>query len=277
MGREVSSDGGTPTSSSENLRYCGAVAHSSWQIAASGAIPALVAMWVVDRLDAKRPEPARLRRLVTFMGMLSVIPALVLEMVLMGTLGERVPPALTYQGASFHAFVIAAFVEEACKIYVVYRIVWRRPEFDERLDGIVYASRAGLGFALVENVLYLLREQSLGGQLQVWIMRAVLAVPGHAMWTGMIGAMAARRRFDRRGLGLAGGYLLAVAFHGAYDFCVFLQMPLHFEGYDWAARLVMPALVALTLLAFFVLRTMARTALRLDDADATLAARGSAT
>jgi RsiW-degrading membrane proteinase PrsW (M82 family) len=249
------------------------VTHSSWQIAASGAVPALVAMWLVDRLDAKRPEPARLRRLVTFMGMVSVIPALILEVVISQTLGEKLPPPLTYQGASFHAFVVAAFVEEACKIWVVYRIVWRRPEFDERMDGIVYATRAGLGFALVENVLYLLREQSLGGQLTTWIMRAVLAVPGHAMWTGMIGAMAARRRFDRRGLGLAGGYLLAVAFHGAYDFCVFVQMPLHFEGYAWASSLVMPALVGLTLLAFFVLRSMARTALRLDDADATLAAR----
>ena len=70
--------------------------------------------------------------------------------------------------------MIAAAVEEACKIIVVYWIVWRCPEFDERMDGIVYASRAGLGFALVENILYLLNEHSLGGQLQLWIMRAVL-------------------------------------------------------------------------------------------------------
>ncbi len=205
--------------------------------------------------------------------MLSVIPAVILEVYLTSTIGESVAPVLTYQGASFHAFVIAAFIEEACKILVVYWVVWRRPEFDERMDGIVYASRAGLGFALVENILYLLHEQSLGGQLQLWIMRAVLAVPGHAMWTGMIGAMAARRRFDRKGLGLVGGYLLAVAFHGAYDMCVYLQMPLHFEGHDQLAKLVMPALVGLTLLAFFVLRSMAKTALRLDDADASLAAK----
>ena len=230
-------------------------------------------MWLVDRLDAKRPEPASTRRLVVFAGMLSVIPAVILEVYLTSTVGESVAPVLTYQGASFHAFIIAAFVEEACKILVVYWVVWRRPEFDERMDGIVYASRAGLGFALVENILYLLNEHSLGGQLQLWIMRAVLAVPGHAMWTGMIGAMAARRRFDKKGLGLIGGYLLAVAFHGAYDMCVYLQMPLHFEGHDQLAKLVMPALVGLTLVAFFVLRSMARTALRLDDADASLATR----
>jgi len=229
-------------------------------------------MWLVDRLDAKRPEPPRTRRLVTFFGMLSVIPALFAELILTGTLGEQVGPQMTYQGSSFHAFIVAACVEEACKIAVVYYVVWRRPEFDERMDGIVYASRAGLGFALVENVMYLLNSASLGGELQLWIMRAVLAVPGHAMWTGMIGAMAARRRFDRKGLGLVGGYLLAVAFHGAYDFVVFLQVPLHLEGHDDLARLVMPTIVGLTVLAFLVLRSMARTALRLDDADAALAA-----
>jgi RsiW-degrading membrane proteinase PrsW (M82 family) len=248
----------------------------NWQIALSGAIPAVVAMWFVDRLDRKRPEPARTRRLVAFVGMLSVIPALILEGVVISKLGDKVQPRMTYQGASFHAFVVAAAIEEACKIGVVYWVVWRRPEFDERMDGIVYASRAGLGFALVENVLYLLQQPTLGGQLQTWILRAVLAVPGHAMWTGMIGAMAARRRFDRQGLGLAGGYLLAVAFHGAYDLCAFAQQPLAFEGHDALAVLLMPALIGLTVAAFFVLRSQARMALRLDDADVALNAARAA-
>lgn len=239
-------------------------------------MPALIAMWLVDRLDRKRPEPPRTRRLVAFVGMLSVIPAIILEMVVMGTLGKSVQPRMTYQGSSFHAFVIAAAIEEACKILVVYWVVWRRPEFDERMDGIVYASRAGLGFALVENVLYLMQAATLGGQLQTWILRAVLAVPGHAMWTGMIGAMAARRRFDGKGLGLVGGYLLAVAFHGAYDLCAFLQSPLTFEGRTTLSMLMMPALVGLTLIAFFVLRSQARIALKLDDADAALGAAAAA-
>ncbi|HEY3806333.1 MAG TPA: PrsW family intramembrane metalloprotease [Kofleriaceae bacterium] len=239
----------------------------TYEIAASGAIPALVAMWLVDRLDAKRPEPPRLRRLVAFGGMLSVLPAIVLELVLGKTIGAAVAPTTTYQGATFQAFIVAAFVEEACKLAVVYWLVWRRPEFDERMDGIVYASRAGLGFALVENVLYLLNQQSLGGQLALWVTRAVLVVPGHAMWTGMAGAMIARRRFDGRGLGLVGGYLLAVAFHGAYDCCVFLQQPLHYEGHHVLVALVVPCLVGLTVLAYVVLRAMARTALKLDDAD----------
>jgi protease PrsW len=248
----------------------------NWQIALSGAIPALIAMWLVDRLDRKRPEPARTRRMVAFVGMLSVIPAIFIESIVMGTLGEQVQPRITYQGASFHAFVIAAAIEEACKIGVVYWVVWKKPEFDERMDGIVYASRAGLGFALVENILYLLQQTTIEGQLQTWVLRAVLAVPGHAMWTGMIGAMAARRRFDNRGLGLVGGYLLAVAFHGAYDLCAFVQAPLAFEGHDGLGVLLMGGLVALTVIAFFVLRSQARMALRLDDADAALNAAHAA-
>ncbi|MBL0212450.1 MAG: PrsW family intramembrane metalloprotease [Myxococcales bacterium] len=238
------------------------------QVALSGVIPALVAMWIVDRLDRKRPEPASTRRLVAFVGMLSVIPAILLERWLISDIGASVAPQFTYQGASYHAFVVAAGVEEACKIAVVYWIVWRRPEFDERMDGIVYAARAGLGFALVENVGYLLGQESIQGQLYVWVARALLAVPGHAMWTGMIGYMAARRRFDGKGLGLIGGYLLAVAFHGAYDCAVFIQQPLHFEGHDAASSMMILVPIALTLTAFFVVRSMARTALRLDDAEA---------
>jgi Na+/phosphate symporter len=96
------------------------------------------------------------------------------------------------------------------------------------------------------------------------------------MWTGMIGAMAARRRFDGKGLGLLGGYLLAVAFHGAYDLSVFLQQPLHLEGRDRIGHALLLAPIALTVLAFFVLRSMARTALRLDDAVAVHAAARAA-
>ncbi len=243
----------------------------------SGVIPAILAMWLVDRLDAVRPEPRRLRRLVVFWGMMSVIPAILLEVALTQHVGALLsPPELTYQGASFKAFVVAAAVEEGCKIAVIYWVVWKRPEFDERMDGIIYASRAGLGFALVENVMYLLMQPTLKGQLAMWIMRAFLAVPGHAMWSGMIGAAAARRRFDGRGLGLLGGYLLAVAFHGAYDCAVFMQQPLAFEGQDTVANLLKLLPIVLTLLAFVVLRSMASTALRLDDVQAARRAAAAA-
>jgi len=233
-------------------------------------------MYIVDRLDRKRPEPPKLRRLVAFIGALSVIPAIIGEAILSGTVGMQLGSEITYEGSSFNAFVVAAAVEEACKILVIYWVVWYRPEFDERMDGIVYASRAGLGFAAVENVMYLWNQTEVSGQIVVWVLRALLAVPGHALWTGMIGAFAARRRFDRAGLGLVGGYLLAVAFHGAYDLSVFVQRPLHLEGHDDLAHALIAVPVGLTILAFLVVRSLARTALRLDDAEhAAIAARAA--
>jgi RsiW-degrading membrane proteinase PrsW (M82 family) len=246
------------------------------QIALSGAIPALIAMALVDRLDRKRPEPAGTRRLAAFLGMVSIIPAIVLELYVGKTLGANVEPQMTYQGSAFHAFVIAAAIEEACKFALVYLFIWRKPEFDERMDGIVYFARAGLGFALVENIGYLLMQPSLSGQLVTWILRAVLAVPGHAIWSGIMGVFAARRRFDKKGLGLFGGYLLAVALHGLYDLAAFSQAPLNFEGHKTAAMLMMPALVGITILGFLILRYQAKTALRLDDADIALNAAHAA-
>ena len=244
-------------------------------LALTGVIPGIVAMWYVDRLDAKRPEPARLRRWVAVLGALSVIPAVMLGSLLESTVGERIGPAFTYNGAFYRAFILAAIVEEACKIAVVYWLVWRRPEFDERMDGIVYATRAGLGFAMVENFFYLLNEKAVDSFVTTWILRAILAVPGHAMWTGMIGALAARRRFDGKGIGLLGGFLLAVLFHGAYDACIFLGTPLTMEGQGALATVLLGGPLLLTVAAALLMRRLSKAAAHLDDQDAVIRERAA--
>ena len=105
---------------------------------------------------------------------LSVIPVLVLDGVLLGALGDRRPPESSYGGALFTSFVVAALVEETMKVAVVYAVAWDRKNYDERLDAVVYGARAGLGFALVENILYMLQQQTLDGAIQTWVLRACL-------------------------------------------------------------------------------------------------------
>lgn len=187
------------------------------QLALAGALPALVAMLLFDWLDRRRPEPRRTLRRVALAGMLSVIPVLAVAVPL--HLGG--PPGDSVFGAIWESFVVAAAPEEAAKIGVLWLFVWRRPEFDEHMDGITYGARAGLGFALVENVAYLWSVPP-DGYLQMFVGRAVLAVPGHAMWGAMAGYFAARRRFEGDGPGLIGGYLLAFFLHGLYDVALFL-------------------------------------------------------
>lgn len=235
-------------------------------VAAAGAAPALVAMWYFDRMDRARPEPAGLRRKVAIFGGLSVIPVLVIVWLTGELVGDRAPAEGTYDAAFYGAFVQAAIPEELCKIGVVYWLVWRRPEFDERMDGIVYATRAGLGFALVENILYLLGQVDMTGLIVTWVLRALLAVPGHALWTGMMGYLAARRRFDGAGPGIAGGFLLAVLMHGVYDAALFVNAPLQADGKGGLATALLAVPVVVIVLCWTIVRRMARTALALDDA-----------
>jgi RsiW-degrading membrane proteinase PrsW (M82 family) len=230
-------------------------------LALAGALPALAAMWYVDRLDAKRPEPRwRLRKL-AIAGGVAVIPCGVLELLLKSQV--KLPPL---PSAFFEAFVVAAAIEELGKLLCVYLFVWRRPELDERMDGIVYATRAALGFALVENILYLSSADGTGSYVSMYLGRALLAVPGHAIWAGLMGYLWARRRFDNVGPGLLGGYAVAVLLHGAYDAALFSLPEM--------VRLTGTPLVALPLLAVpllvvgwgaVVLRQKARLAVALDD------------
>jgi protease PrsW len=232
-------------------------------LALTGALPALAAMWYFDQLDAKRPEPRWTLRKVTIAGALSTIPCVIVAYMLM----PLAPPLFTYERALFDSFVVAAGVEELAKLLVVVWLVWHRPEFDERLDGIVYAARAGLGFALVENVLYLMAAESLTGFAVTYGLRAVFAVPGHAIWAGIMGYYAAKRRFDRTGPGLLGGYAIAVLLHGTYDAAIFLGPPLYLNGFYVLPYLLWILIPIIIIGGGLALRGMARKALLADDAD----------
>ena len=249
--------------------YCAAMDVS---LALTGAIPALLAMAYVDRLDAKRPEPRATLRRVALAGALSTIPCVIAGLVLMAF----APPKGTYAHALYESFAVAGGVEELAKVLVVYWFVWHKPEFDERLDGIVYAARAGLGFALVENVLYLLSAEDMAGFVTIYLLRAFLAVPGHAIWAGIMGYYAARRRLDGDGPGLVGGLLAAVVLHGSYDAVIFLGEPLRAAGLHSTATLLLVGLPVSIIGAALYLRHLARLALLADDAAHSRALQASA-
>jgi RsiW-degrading membrane proteinase PrsW (M82 family) len=231
-----------------------------WSVA--GALPALAAMAYVDKLDAKRPEPRWTLRKVAIFGALSVIPCYYIEQAL-----TRIHVGGLWPQLLFMSFVVAGAVEELAKVCVVYAMVWRRPELDERMDGIVYGTRAGLGFALLENIGYLLGPKSTGAFVTMYLVRALLAVPGHAIYGGFMGYYAARRRFDGVGPGLLGGYLLAVVLHGSYDAAIFALRPV---GQINKALLLPVLLVPVGVVVFggIALRRRARLAVELDDAAA---------
>lgn len=230
-------------------------------LAVSGALPAVFLMWFVGRFDAKRPEPQWQLRKAAIFGGLSTLPVIVVQLAL-----EKLNPG-GVAGALYTSYGVAGFTEETAKALALYLAVWRHPAFDERLDGIVYGTRAGLGFALVENIGYLAGAESMSGFVGIFVLRAVLAVPGHAIYAGFMGYWAAKKRFDDKGPGLLGGLLIAILLHGTYDAALFLCGVFGERGGN-QALLILPLLVVPFLvlgLGYRRLKQHAVEALYLDD------------
>ncbi|MBS1151565.1 MAG: hypothetical protein H6Q89_3263 [Myxococcaceae bacterium] len=232
----------------------------SFVYALSGMLPALLAMYYVDRLDAKRPEPRWQLRKVAIFGGLATLPCIAVQLGL--THGLKIDEH-TPGGALFTAFITAGATEEIAKALVVYFAIWRHPAFDERVDGIVYATRAGLGFALVENVGYLAGATSAGGFAGIFVVRALLAVPGHAIWAAYMGYFAAKKRFDGTGPGLLGGLAIAIVSHGLYDAALFLCGALP-KGAEFLVLVLVPIPVVVIVVGLRGIRKHAAEALRLD-------------
>jgi RsiW-degrading membrane proteinase PrsW (M82 family) len=202
-------------------------------------VPSILLLWYLVSRDAN-PEPRGVLVRTFFLGVLVTVPVVPLAMLLEWA-GAWFPGPF---GAAFNQGVLgAAIPEELFKFAVLRWYVWRHPAFDERMDGLVYGATASLGFATLENLLYVG-----GGGTGVAILRAFTAVPGHASWGVIMGAYLGRARFaplaQRLGL-LVRGVVAAIVLHGAYDFLLFtgtawalLAPVVLIYGVVWALRLV---------------------------------------
>lgn len=117
------------------------------------------------------------------------------------------------------AFVAVALVEEFSKYLIVRYVAQRNKEFDEPFDGIVYAVMVSMGFATLENVLYV---YSYG--FETGVLRAFTAVPAHATFAILMGYYMGKAKFSKNRFQLnMMGLLAATLFHGAYDFFLFIN------------------------------------------------------
>jgi RsiW-degrading membrane proteinase PrsW (M82 family) len=215
---------------------------------ALSAAPAALLLWYFYRLDAARPEPVGLIGKSFLLGFIAVAPAAGVELLLQGLLA---PPS-GLLGAALEAFLVAAGVEESAKFIFVRRYLDRRPEFDERSDGVIYTISVSLGFALVESFLYGYAD------LRILLFRAFTAVPLHAVASGIMGYYLGLAKLgelpETRGKPAslrARGLAAAVLIHGLYDFLLLagslaslLILPLLIVGWRILARLYRRALSA---------------------------------
>jgi len=185
-------------------------------------LPGIIIIIFIFRKDKVEHEPVGLIVKLLIFGAISCIPAVFLETFVGAQMPALEEGSIGY--AVFNAFAVAALCEEICK-YVLLRLgSWRNKNFDYRFDGIVYGVSVAVGFALLENVLYVM-----DGGLYVALMRGVLAVPLHAFCGVFMGVYyGAAKRYSIEGQhGKASSATFKALFipfmiHGIYDSLAFM-------------------------------------------------------
>lgn len=169
--------------------------------------------------DKYEKEPLRLLLIALLAGAFTVVPILFVEQFL----GSFTTAFYGLLAAAWKAFVVAAFTEEFFKFLALYLLIWKSREFNDKYDGIVYSVFISLGFAAVENVLYVF-----GNGIYTGIVRAVTAVPAHAIFGITMGFYFGMAKFyPKKRTELKQKALLApIILHGLYDFILF-------TGIDW--------------------------------------------
>jgi len=173
--------------------------------------PVLIILFYIYFRDKYEKEPLRMLLYALLAGALIVIPVVFVEKLLMASnpFADKVP------SAAYVAFVVAGFTEELFKFIALYLVVWKSPAFNEKFDGIVYAVFISLGFAAVENVMYV----SDGG-LNVALSRALTAVPAHALFGVRMGYYFGISHMypELRKSMLRMALFIPIVLHGIYDF-----------------------------------------------------------
>jgi RsiW-degrading membrane proteinase PrsW (M82 family) len=141
---------------------------------------------------------------------------------ILGVLSNSIYP-LTDEKSVFQqfikAFVMVALVEEFSKYVIVKYYAQKNKEFNEPFDGIVYAVTVSMGFAALENVLYILQYGVTTG-----FTRAFTAVPAHATFGILMGYFMGKAKFSKNRIQLnLLGLLGATIFHGFYNFFLFIN------------------------------------------------------
>lgn len=187
-------------------------------LVAAALLPPFILLCVVYRMDKVESEPGPLLRSLFLRGVLAMLPILVLELVADQFIDFFPFGQLFYLFLSY--FVIPGFIEEGVKYRVLYKRTWNDANFDYRFDAIVYAVFVSLGFAAVENVMYVLTSG-----FGTAVARALFSIPGHAMFGVVMGAgygaakwLEAHGNFEQAAARRKRAWLTAAVLHGFYDF-----------------------------------------------------------
>ncbi len=201
--------------------------------------PALFWFWFFARRD-RNPEPAGLLLRTFAWGALMVIPAGLLQLFLESVSSSALGVSF---GSGFLLLVVGP-IEEASK-FIAARSIAKNKAFDEPVDGLIYATAAALGFATLENALYMFQEGA-----SIILIRGPISTLGHVLFALPWGYAMSLKRFSVTPNGgrwiLRRGLLLGALLHGLFD--VFL-IGGGTAGFEWLLLPFIPLMVVMWRLA----------------------------
>lgn len=208
-------------------------------------LPVIVLAIFIYRKDKFEKEPLRMLAKAFFFGCLSVIPAILIEQALqlgfffMG--GEYMSGFVT---GIYNGFIVAGCSEELCKLALLALAVWKAPDFNEYFDGIVYATFVALGFAGIENLMYVFRQETFEVSLMTGGVRAILSVPGHFLFAVVMGYYFALAKFnpDKRRQNLFKAFFYPMLLHGTFDALLMIPEAMGEDG-TWLSAVLFPVFI----------------------------------
>ncbi len=196
---------------------------------AAAVVPAAVLMYYIYRKDKYDKEPRSMLVKCIIGGFFAAGASIILEY------GADFLEELYFTSHGATAFdyaavtaVLVGLIEEGTKFFFLKRATWHSPEFNYRFDGMVYAVYVSLGFAALENAIYIFSYYDLSIALQ----RAILTIPAHMSFAVYMGMYYGRAKTSEVTGRLADstflqwtGYLSAVLLHSVYDGALMVGTP----------------------------------------------------
>ena len=199
-------------------------------------LPVIILMVYIYRQDKYEKEPLGLLLLAFLGGCFTVVMDLILV--------SLVNAVWVSDTVFYSAFVEAGFPEELCKFIILFLFFWKNKNFNEHMDGIVYATFVSLGFACIENILYVFSNGFGTG-----VMRAIISVPGHFLFGVLMGYFFSLAKFSKEKSSLLLlSYLVPACAHGLFDWLLMATDHLGAFGQG----VVLLAFIALDILLWIV-------------------------
>lgn len=177
-------------------------------------------IWIYFK-DRYEKEPIKSLIKFFFLGIAVSIVSIIIESLLM--------KINVWNGYSYYiyiSFIVAGLTEEGLKAVVLIPFLLKEKNFNEKLDGIIYSIFLSLGFATVENIIYVFYESS-AQVIQIGITRGLISIPAHIMFATTMGYYISKYKFSVEKLKkreyLIMSILMPILLHGIFDFILMIK------------------------------------------------------